>query len=168
MSDTLRDEDLRELMRQLHGELPPERARALDRRLRSEPALAAARRRLEAAWGALDQMPQPAPPPPGFAARVTARLRASGTPAGWSAAPAWARATGAAAALAGLALGVGLGILQQPAVSGSAAEGTVAGVATVTWSESADALSTAEGGLAEGYWSALGMLEDEATEEPGT
>jgi hypothetical protein len=104
-----------DLMRLLHGELGTERTRALRARLEREPALAAAYRRLESAWRGLE-LPPPAPVPVGFAGRVTTHaraLRGDGAAAAgtidWSAAPRWVRATGAAALVAGVLLGAGLG-----------------------------------------------------------
>lgn len=99
-----------DLMRLLHGELPAEEARALRARLASDPALAAAYRRLEATWQGLS-LPPAAPVPPGFAQRVLAHARSRSAPGAlsWSAAPAWVRATAAAALVAGAVLGVGVG-----------------------------------------------------------
>ncbi len=113
------DVDKAQLLRLLHGELPPERASALRERLVREPELAAAWRRLESAWERLAP-PPPAPVPLGFSGRVMARVReqAAGAPpvgagAGaaitWAAAPTWVRATCAAALVAGVLLGAGLG-----------------------------------------------------------
>jgi hypothetical protein len=111
--------DRAQLLRLLHGELPPERASALRERLAREPGLTAAWRRLESAWEGLTP-PPPAPVPLGFSGRVMARVREQaagapplGTGAGaavtWAAAPTWVRATCAAALLAGVLLGAGLG-----------------------------------------------------------
>jgi anti-sigma factor RsiW len=104
-----------DLLRLLHGELPPERAAALRERLRREPELAAAWQRLERAWEGL-RLPPPAPVPVGFSGRVMAHVRglrppAAGEPAiSWAAAPKWVRASCAAALLAGVLLGAGLGV----------------------------------------------------------
>src|ERR1700720_1166958 len=108
-----------ELLGLLQGELPPERASALRERLVREPELAAAWRRLESAWEGLT-LPPPAPVPLGFSGRVMSRVReqAGGAPplgagAGatitWAAVPTWVRATCAAALVAGVLLGAGLG-----------------------------------------------------------
>src|ERR1700686_984269 len=105
--DDVDDVDKAQLLRLLHGELPPERASALRERLVREPELAAAWRRLESAWERLTP-PPPAPVPLGFSGRVMARVRehaAAATPLGtaagaaisWAAAPTWVRATCAAA-----------------------------------------------------------------------
>ena len=111
------DVDKAQLLRLLHGELPPERASALRERLVREPELAAAWRRLESAWERLTP-PPPAPVPLGFSGRVMARVReqaAGGAPPldtnaiSWAAAPTWVRATCAAALVAGVLLGAGLG-----------------------------------------------------------
>ena len=58
-----------ELMRLLHGELPPERARALESRFAAEPELAGAYRRLRERWEGLE-LPPPSPVPLGFSGRV--------------------------------------------------------------------------------------------------
>jgi len=111
------DVDKAQLLRLLHGELPPDRASALRERLVREPELAAAWRRLESAWERLTP-PPPTPVPLGFSGRVMARVReqAAGAPPGvagaaisWAAAPTWVRASCAAALLAGVLLGAGLG-----------------------------------------------------------
>jgi anti-sigma factor RsiW len=106
--------DSMQLLRLLHGELPPARAAALRERLAREPELAAAWRRLEQAWEGLTP-PPPSPVPLGFSGRVMARVRdrAAGAPGGgaisWAAAPTWVRASCAAALVAGVVLGAGLG-----------------------------------------------------------
>jgi len=101
------------LLRLLLGELPSEEAGALRERLDREPELAARYRDLEARWQGLT-LPPPAPPLPGFDGRVMARVRAAareGAPLSWSLAPTWVRAAAAAALVAGMALGAGLGRL---------------------------------------------------------
>jgi anti-sigma factor RsiW len=145
----------RELTRLLAGELPPERERELRARLEREPDLAAAHRRLERAWSALE--PEPAgllgEIPPGFGARVMARVRAEGEPGlSWSAAPAWVRAVAAAALVGGMALGAGLG---GSALSALAAP-PAAVVADGADPGEADA-SVTGASLAESYWS---LVED--------
>ena len=103
-----------DLLRLLHGELPPARASALRERLEREPELAAAWQRLERAWEGL-QLPPPAPVPLGFSGRVMACVRELHRPPAaeptlsWAAAPRWVRASCAAALLAGVLLGAGLG-----------------------------------------------------------
>lgn len=99
-----------DLIRLLNGELPADEARALRERMRSEPELADAWRRLERTWRGLEPPPA-APVPPGFTGRVMARVRSQPAPGSlsWSSAPAWARATAAAALVAGAALGIGVG-----------------------------------------------------------
>ncbi len=102
-----------DLRRLLHGELAPEKARALRERLAREPELAATWARLERAWEGL-ALPPPAPVPMGFSGRVMAQVRALRQPApadsiSWAAAPRWVRASCAAALLAGVLLGAGLG-----------------------------------------------------------
>lgn len=131
--------DERQLMRLLHGELPPGERRRLLRRLDCEPELAAAHRRLEAVWHDLE-LPPPAAAPPGFTARVAARARALGPPAvPLTAAPLWVRATAALALAVGLAAGAGLGLWQSEETTAS--------------------LPTATSSLAESYWQALGSEE---------
>jgi len=102
-----------ELMRLLHGELPPADAAALRERMQGSPELAAAYERLERTWGALDLPPSPGVPP-GFAGRVMARVAATRETAAsgalsWGAAPRWVRAAAAACLVAGAALGAGVG-----------------------------------------------------------
>jgi anti-sigma factor RsiW len=103
-----------DLLRLLHGELPPERASALRERLQREPELAAAWQRLERVWSGLE-LPPPAPVPLGFSGRVMAHVRelrqrpTAETAISWAAAPRWVRASCAAALLAGVLLGAGLG-----------------------------------------------------------
>ena len=105
-----------ELMRLLHGELPPERARALEARLAAEPELAGAFRRLQERWEGLE-LPPVSPPPLGFSGRVMAEVRSAareGAALSWSLAPTWVRAAAAAALVGGIALGAlgaGLGLL---------------------------------------------------------
>ncbi len=93
-----------ELMRLLHGELPPERARELEERLASTPELAEELRRLDEIWGRLE-LPPAAPTPRGFARSVVARATGGGL---WSVAPTRIRAAAVGMLAAGLALGVGL------------------------------------------------------------
>lgn len=110
-----------DLLRLLHGELPAAKEQELRHRLAREPELAAAFRRLERAWTGL-ALPPPSPVPLGFGGRVMAQVRelhAAGGPAGggslsWAAAPNWVRATAAAALLAGVVLGAGLGMRGVP------------------------------------------------------
>jgi len=132
-----------ELIRLLHGELPPDEARELRARLRREPELAAAFDRLERAWSGL-ALPPPSPVPAGFAGRVMARARSLPAPGAlsWTAAPRWVRATAAAALLAGAALGVGVG-RNLPAAEKATEPAPVSSLA---------ATEAAEYTLAEGYW----------------
>jgi anti-sigma factor RsiW len=103
-----------DLLRLLRGELPPGQASALRERMEREPDLAAAWQRLERAWEGL-ALPPPAPVPPGFSGRVMAHVRERRQPAAaetaisWAAAPRWVRASCAAALVAGVLLGAGLG-----------------------------------------------------------
>ena len=97
-----------ELMRLLHGELPPDRARELRARLEREPELAEAMARLETSWNRLE-LPPAGPVPLGFARRVAARAREQAGAVSWATAPGWVRAAAAAALAAGIALGAGAG-----------------------------------------------------------
>jgi anti-sigma factor RsiW len=138
-----------DLIRLLHGELPPERARELRERLRREPELAEAYQRLERTWDGLS-LPPASPVPAGFSGRVMAHARAQGPPGtlSWSSAPAWVRAAAAAALIAGAAAGVGVGrswpsIETAKTTTDSSSSGTVS------------ALSDSEYNLADGYWDAV-------------
>ncbi len=107
----------RQLMRLLHGELPPEVARRLERELESDQVLPegdkrkglrAAHQRLARVWDGLE-LPA-SEPPAGFSAGVVAAARKlPGVELSWSLAPAWARGGAAAALLAGLLLGAAFG-----------------------------------------------------------
>ncbi len=160
--------DRRALLRLLHGELPAAEAARLSARLAAEPELVEAHARLAAAWRAAE--PPPAePPPPGFSGRVMARVRAAAGEPRWSEAPAWVRAAAAAAALAGVLAGAGLGArlpVPPPAPSGEPAP--VAGAAATGFDEDQLAALGLDGGLAGGYWEALGVIEplDPAAADP--
>lgn len=148
-----------ELMRLLHGELPPGRARELRARMAAEPELAGVYQRLERTWNGLD-LPPAAPVPAGFCGRVMAHARGLPRPArglSWSAAPTWVRATAAAALIAGAALGVGVGRSWPVSETASA---DAAAAATVS------SLSGSEYDLADGYWD---VIEDAtSTSTPST
>lgn len=142
-----------ELMRLLHGELPPERARELRERLAADPELAGAYQRLERTWNGLD-LPPASPAPAGFAGRVMAHARSLPKPTrslSWSAAPIWVRATAAAALIAGAALGAGVG-RSWPAADTAATDSSSATTAV-------SSLSGSEYNLADGYWDVI----DDAT-----
>jgi anti-sigma factor RsiW len=154
-----------DLMRLLHGELPEEKARALRQRIAHDPALAEAWRRLEAGWEGLS-LPPPAPVPPGFAGRVMARARAEGaerTGLSLHGAPAWVRATAAAALVAGTVLGIGVGAgvgERWPApASTSTPDGTAAEIADAE--SITDESYSQDVSLAESYWEAVEGLSDE-------
>ena len=142
-----------ELMRLLHGELPPERARELRERMAAEPELAGIYQRLERTWSGLD-LPPAAPVPAGFSGRVMARARSLPNGLSWSAAPTWVRATAAAALIAGAALGVGAGRSWQASEMASADS-----AATVS------SLSGSEYNLADGYWE---VIEDATAANSGS
>lgn len=144
-----------QLMRLLHGELPPGEARALEQRIAAQPELAAAYRRLAGLWEGLE-LPPPRPVPPGFATRVVSRARDEGRAPSLAGAPAWVRLAGALSLAAGLAVGAGLGLWQEVGRLGD-----VDGEGEVSLEEGSS--------LAEAYWSALegeagsrGTASDEA------
>jgi len=145
-----------ELMRLLHGELPPGEARALRDRLEREPELAAAWERLERSWRVLE-LPPPAPIPLGFAQRVAAQAGEQAGALSWAAAPGWVRAAAATALVTGIALGAGVGlwsgdprrIVQVADEQLSAAVGDTSG-------------AISDDDLAGSYWNAL----DEMGEAP--
>lgn len=136
-----------ELMRLLHGELPPARERELRARLEREPELAAAFARLERTWRGLE-LPPPAPVPLGFTERVAARAREQAGALSWATAPGWVRAAAAAALAAGIALGAGAGLLTGSHAPADPAEEEVA----------SDLLY--DDNLAESYWSVLDEMDD--------
>lgn len=133
----------RDLLRWLTGGLPEESAAELARRVESDPELARTWQRLRRRWQDLE-LPDPAPPPPGFAGRVMAEVRAearagAGLPL-WRA-PLRIRALAATALAAGLALGA-LGARWSDDSAADPAE-----------TREALALPTS---LADTYWSVLG------------
>jgi hypothetical protein len=143
-----------QLLRLLHRELPPERASALRERLVREPELAAAWRRLESAWEGLTP-PPPAPVPLGFSGRVMARVREQAAGAAipldtnaisWAAAPTWVRATCAAALVAGVVLGAGLG--------------------SRGWLDERQRTAESVPALTESYWALVDRPSETATEPP--
>jgi len=144
-----------ELMRLLHGELPPDRARELRARLEREPELAAAWTRLQRTWNALE-LPPPAPVPLGFAQRLAVRAREQAGGISWAAAPGWLRAAAAAALATGLALGAGVGLL----TGGWTLSLQPPGEQISTAAERSESLF--DDSLAESYWSALDELSEDA------
>lgn len=112
-----------DLLRLLHGELPPARARELSRRIAGEPDLLASYRRLEKVWGGLGADAAVAPRP-GFATAVIARVRAESEASaglGWSMAPAWAKVAALLALAVGAALGSGLMLAASPSAAAASA-----------------------------------------------
>lgn len=101
----------RELIRYLLGELDEGRARAFEARLAADPRLRAELARLRRAWEGLT-VPPPATVPAGFSAQVLTRARGSRT--GSTVLPRWLPGAAAAAFLAGIALGAGLGGRAEP------------------------------------------------------
>ncbi len=158
----------RQLMRLLHGELPPDEARRLERELERDRVrpeggqrnkrpeggqrkqLNAAREQLARVWDSLE-LP-PSEPPADFSASVVAAARklnagelANGE-LSWSLAPAWARGGAAAALFTGLLLGAAFG-------RGFEAPGAGAGdEAVIVADADADAVPLS---LAEVYWLSL-------------
>lgn len=143
-----------ELMRLLHGELPPGRARELRDRLEREPELAAAMARLERAWNHLE-LPPSSPVPPGFAQRLAARAREQAGAVSWATAPGWVRAAAAAALAAGIALGAGASRWTGSRAPSLQVPGEEISTAV---SEPSDLLF--DDNLAESYWNALDELDD--------
>jgi anti-sigma-K factor RskA len=144
------------LVRLLHGELAPDEARELRGRIRREPELAEAWRRLERTWRDLEPPPPSAAVPPGFASRVMAHVRSQERPGSlsWSAAPGWVRAAAAAALVAGAALGIGVG-RSLPASEASPARASV----------SVSNLAEEDDSLAGSYWSVVEDATGSDTEE---
>lgn len=150
-----------ELMRLLHGELPPDRARELRSRLEREPELAAAWTRLQRTWNGLE-LPPPSPVPLGFAQRLSAQAREQAGGISWAAAPGWVRAAAAAALATGIALGTGAGLWtggRDPAVQ-SPEERVSAAAETTTGSLFDDS-------LAESYWSTLDEMDEDEVPDGG-
>ncbi len=156
-----------ELMRRLAGELPPDRASALDRRLAAEPALAARYRALERSWAAAAPPPG-SPVPPDITARVMAAVGGTAAPAApgrsaapaalsWSLAPTWVRAAAALALAAGVALGAGLGFA-SPRPPGSDSRSVASELPPMA---PGIGISPPES-LATSYWTAV----EDATETP--
>ena len=105
----------RRMVRRVSGELTAEELAQLEAAVRQTPEAAVELDRLDEVWSGLE-LPPPAGVPPGFSGKVLARAFAAGRPgseADWSLAPAWARAVAVVALVAGLALGVGLGTLEE-------------------------------------------------------
>lgn len=140
-----------DLIRLLNGELRADEARALEERVRTEPELAEAWRRLERTWRSLEPPPS-APVPPGFTGRVMVRVRNQSAPSSlsWASAPGWVRATAAAALIAGAALGIGVGRSLPMAEAQPAVVSEVA-------SDSIYASDEEHANLTETYWS---LVED--------
>ncbi len=151
----MRRGDTEELIRLLAGELPPPEAAALSARMAREPELAAAFRRLETAWRAAE--PAPAGEVPAwFAVEVMQRVRreaAGPVPLTWSAVPLRVRAAGAAALVAGLALGAGLATLRQAASGGAAPRPALPPIEIAEGAEPLD--GPLGGSLAEAYLDAV-------------
>jgi anti-sigma factor RsiW len=137
-----------DLMRLLHGELPPERAREIELRLGREPELALRYGRLRQRWEGL-ALPPPQPVPLGFSGRVMAHVDSAareGATLSWSLAPTWVRAAAAAALVGGMALGAGLGLLparHNDAPPGMSAMGERVPLADSYWSVFEDETSSA-------------------------
>ncbi len=147
----------RRLMRLLHGELPPEEARQLERQLEHDAELRAAYEELAETWAHLE-LPEAGEAPAGFAAGVMAAAsKARGGELSWSLAPLWARAGAPAALVAGLLLGVTFGgEFSEPVPQ--------AGVELYSETDAEAVADAVPLSLAEAYWLALeesgGLLED--------
>jgi anti-sigma factor RsiW len=155
-------DERRQLLRLVHGELTPAAAAALRQRIAQEPPLAVAYHELEATWAGL-ALPPVAAVPPGFAQRTKARVLERATesplaPPRWATAPGSVRAVAAAALVAGVLLGVGVGIqasdVLYPPVTATAPVDDLA-------REVAADLATSS--LAEQYWQ---LLESDELPEP--
>ncbi len=145
----------RRLMRLLHGELPADEARRLERQLERDGELRSAHRRLARAWNDLELPPVEVPAE--FSLNVLAAARelpgTPGAPLGglelsWSRAPAWARAGAAAALATGLLMGATFG----------ASFGGISGAGSGAAGEEAVLIADADVvplSLAEVYWLAL-------------
>ncbi len=117
-----------------------------------------------ALWADLD-LPPVAPPPPGFAARVQARVRAERrAPLGLPLSPVWARAAIAAALVVGVAGGAGLGLVAS-STSTSGAQDVLPGWSGASLAE--DFVSNADSAVA-GSDAKAGSTTttDEAGEQP--
>jgi anti-sigma factor RsiW len=143
-----------ELMRLLHGELPPDRARELRVRLEREPELAEAMARLETTWNRLE-LPPSSPVPLGFAQRIAARARDQTGTVSWATAPGWVRAAAAAALAAGIALGAGAGRWTDSRAASLEVPGEEISTAAA---DASDLLFDDD--LAGSYWNALDELEE--------
>ena len=133
----------RQLMRLLHGELPLDEARQLERELERDGELRAAYERLAQAWDGLE-LPASAVPA-GFSAGVmTAARELRDGELSWSLAPVWARGGAAAALVCGLLLGAVFG--------GGFGTPEAGGEAMLIADAEADAAPLS---LAEVYWLAL-------------
>ena len=155
-------DEQRQLLRLVHGELTSAAAATLRQRIAQEPPLAAAYQELEATWNDL-ALPPVAAVPTGFARRTAARVLERATesplaPPRWATAPWPVRATAAAALVAGVLLGVGVGVqasdaLYPPVVATAPVDDLAREVAADL------AIST----LAEQYWQ---LLESDELPEP--
>jgi hypothetical protein len=97
--------------------------RLLDEASRGAPA--PARGASESGWKAWRELelPEPAPPPPGFAARIAARaVRERTLLPGFALAPRWANLTAALLVVVGVAGGAGLGAITLAAEPAAATE----------------------------------------------
>jgi len=147
----------RDLLRELHGELSVEESSALRRRLAADPELSALERRLRGAWEALEP-PRDPDVPPGFSARVLARLgedRDRGM--SWVLLPAWGKLASAAALAVGLVTGILTGVRELAPAPRLTVQQPSAEVATIE-----EYLTTSGASPAENYLAAL-EREDFAT-----
>lgn len=123
----------RRLMRYLHGELPAKDVRELRAELAKDPALQARLAELHRLWQGLQPSP-PTPAPFGYLPKIQRLAEAKRTTAatrvvGWGMTPPWVGALAAAALVAGVVLGVGLGRMPQKAQATVAEQTSAAALA---------------------------------------
>jgi len=155
----MNENDRRDLVALLTGELDERRAAGLGRRLEREPDLAAAYRSLLATWNGLgEKIERREGMPPNLVPRVMSAVRrVEADRRAWSlrSSPLWVRT---AAAMA-LALGVGMGaLIGNTANLGSSGETSSRAASTVAAQAQVAVVDTSVSTLAEDYWQAL--LED--------
>ena len=118
-------------MRLLHGEVSAREERALKELLAQDEQARSFYRSLQELWDGLELPPAEEVAPDLAAAAITRLRRESrGREVSWRSAPVWVRATTAAAALAGILLGVGAATLvpaEDPWMEGPAGDSVVEG-----------------------------------------
>lgn len=172
--------DERRLLRLLAGELAPEEAADLRRRVARDPGAARRFAALKTRWESLE-LPPPRPAPPGFAGRIAALAVAGGAERRAAEAAtlgsAWARTVAGGALVVGLAAGASLATLAGgagSAGSGGFSDGEPNPAAVARMGPSGDGRTGLDwagtdavpSSLAESYWSALTGDEGSSTEAP--